>query len=119
MLRYNAEWMSAREAALIRDKFRCVYCHRKYGLHVHHLRPLRMGGTHDLWNLITLCHEHHGSEHANINRHGLSQLPGPPWEPYRYLLTDHDAVMKAAERLDAEGIGGHVLRELEAMRPTD
>lgn len=115
---YNCdEWRRNRKAALERDGYKCVYCWETVRLAVHHIRPLRMGGTHAIYNLITVCRSCHDDEHQQIRMHGLHVIPGPYYEPYRYELTDQDAVLRYADALDAEGlVSGDRLRELEALR---
>ncbi len=50
---YNRDWylLSQRH---IRDN-KCTYCGKTGFLHMHHIKPTRMGGTHDESNLCVLC----------------------------------------------------------------
>jgi 5-methylcytosine-specific restriction endonuclease McrA len=75
-------WQKARMRALVRDDFTCQahqigVCDEPCGedrLHklvVHHIKYRINGGTHDLDNLITVCHKHH----ADIHPHLRFQLP--------------------------------------------
>lgn len=57
---YGAFWGIAREDALKRDGHVCVVCGKTTALVVHHIIPLKLGGTHDIDNLMTLCHSCHG-----------------------------------------------------------
>ena len=56
---YGPTWPQARAAALARDGHRCRICGAREGLHVHHLRPVRLfprvEDAHRLDNLVTLC----------------------------------------------------------------
>lgn len=70
------DWEKARAAALIRDEYQCQAqrfglskepcCAPKRKLVVHHIKWRIHGGTHDLDNLITLCHEHHAVIHPHL-----------------------------------------------------
>lgn len=57
------EWRQLREASLERDHHKCFRCEKTSksgkGLGTHHILPRSMGGSNDLWNLITLCHKCH------------------------------------------------------------
>ena len=49
---------------LARDRYRCQVpgcC--STNIDVHHLHALELGGSHDEWNLITLCEAHHLAVH--------------------------------------------------------
>lgn len=46
-----------RELVLRRDRYRCVFCDRGGRLEVDHIVPWSAGGSDDLDNLRTLCHE--------------------------------------------------------------
>ena len=49
---------------LARDRHRCqVPGCRSANIDVHHLHALALGGSHDEWNLITLCEAHHLAIH--------------------------------------------------------
>lgn len=57
-----------RDAAVERDNHRCRNCGVAEGmrgitLEVHHIVPREVGGTHELRNLITLCHQCHNAVH--------------------------------------------------------
>ena len=60
---YPRNWDQIRRQALIRDQGLCQDClkqgFRMVASEVHHLKPVRFGGTHDLWNLESICVEHH------------------------------------------------------------
>ena len=67
---YPPDWAERRRAVLARDNFECIKCcfprifptaRRK--LHVHHIRPLKRGGTNALSNLVTLCNKCHSITH--------------------------------------------------------
>lgn len=118
---YGSNWPNLRQAALERDEFRCQFCSNSKGntnLVVHHIRPLKQGGKNELWNLITLCSSCHASDHAEINRHGLSTVPGPDWDSYWYELTNQEDVIISIERIESEyrETLNH-LREREKNRP--
>lgn len=47
------------------DDFKCQEC-GKYGNHVHHIVPYRLGGPDEVWNLITYCASCHGKIEKRI-----------------------------------------------------
>ena len=52
-----------------RDKFTCQYCGRAAPdvvLHVDHVHPVAQGGTNDLLNLVTACHDCNGGKGARL-----------------------------------------------------
>ena len=57
-------WKRARKAALERDGYRCtalidnVQC-ASLAVEVHHVRSYATGGSDELTNLASVCHEHH------------------------------------------------------------
>lgn len=56
-----------RQSILERDNNVCQDCNKKFKrLEVHHIIPLRKGGTNDLDNLITLCRKCHMLRDYNI-----------------------------------------------------
>lgn len=53
-----------RRKVLARDGHRCrVPGCRSTNIDAHHMRPFALGGTHDEWNLLTLCEGHHRAVH--------------------------------------------------------
>ena len=54
---YDRQWMAIRRAVLAEEP-RCRGCGAKATM-VDHIRPLRLGGTHDRWNLQALCRSCH------------------------------------------------------------
>ena len=54
-----------RTEALARDNHACRNCHSHVDVEVHHLKHRSQGGTHDLYNLLTLCHACHTAVHSN------------------------------------------------------
>lgn len=110
---YGTNWIGDRKAALRRDGHKCVYCGSRHRLQVHHIRPLTRGGTNDVNNLVTLCHDCHVGQHADIRAHGLATIPSPDFEASRYELTNETDVLRYADYLDSIGIDGDYLRGLE------
>lgn len=64
-------WTTARPAALERDGYRCKgqvtdrCTDMTEAAVVHHIQPRSLTGTHDLYNLISLCNPCHDWVHAN------------------------------------------------------
>lgn len=114
---YGVFWRAIRNSVVRRDSGRCQDCGATKGLVVHHRRPLRMGGDHRDYNLVTLCRSCHGAEHAQINQWGLAFIPGEESEKYRYYLTDKDAVLRFAEHIESNGLDASYMREVEKNRP--
>lgn len=50
-----------REQALARDGHVCVWCRSSQWLEIDHIVRYADGGTHDLTNLRTLCHDCHAT----------------------------------------------------------
>ena len=82
------KWSWMRRLALFRDHYRCCICgdynrEAKGNVEVHHIIPLKVGGTNHLTNLITLCLKHHQetfkNEHAGLKitdlliKHGIQK----------------------------------------------
>jgi len=66
----GGQWRQKREKALERDNWQCKFCaitdeeHTNQGeddrgLDVHHIVPRQDGGTHEVWNLISVCRSCH------------------------------------------------------------
>jgi 5-methylcytosine-specific restriction protein A len=53
-------WAAVRAQVRARDGGRCVNCGACEHLEVHHVVPLRAGGTDEPGNLVTLCRACHG-----------------------------------------------------------
>ena len=96
---YDPVWKALRVIVIKRDGHKCVFCNRKVSLRVHHFRPLKKGGVHDLFNLITLCAACHSLDHQFIKEWGCCTIPGPDWEPYREILTIPEDVDRYREYL--------------------
>lgn len=81
-------WTKARMRALVRDNFQCQAhklglgeCseNRLNRLAVHHIKMRINGGTHDLDNLLTVCHFHHAEIHPHLKfqlREEVRELEG-------------------------------------------
>ena len=65
---YPENWNRLRFAIFKRYGYRCQACgkYAKGDLHLHHIIPVRMGGTHTFDNLIPLCSECHYAVHAKL-----------------------------------------------------
>ncbi len=66
-------WAILRACILERDGYKCRECDRpaRYGetwVEVHHRRPIRAGGNHRPWNLISLCKQCHDHIHEGTRR---------------------------------------------------
>ncbi len=82
-------WAMVRRLTLERDEFRCRVCNSQgkvrwrgwrlepVGLEVHHIIPLKDGGTHHPWNLITLCE---GCHRATFRRDYKGVPVGRRWQ---------------------------------------
>ena len=81
-------------------------CDRRTGLQVHHLWPSSWGGSDALWNLATVCTQHH----TKLAPHGTLLLLGNPHDPAGLSLMARDDLpalaVLAAERARAGPSGG-------------
>jgi ssDNA-binding Zn-finger/Zn-ribbon topoisomerase 1 len=61
---YPPFWKYLRSVVIGRDSNRCQVtgCPSRLELHVHHMRPVSVGGTHSPENLVSLCDFHHALE---------------------------------------------------------
>lgn len=57
----KGDYQSNREKALNRDGYTCRVCGATENLHVHHVVPLRSGGSNYVYNLSTVCGSCHNS----------------------------------------------------------
>lgn len=85
---YPPDMEYRRELAKERDNYSCTKCRYPEGfkrrsrqLHVHHKIPVSRGGTHELENLITLCHICHREVDASHSR--VRRTPAPRRRRYR------------------------------------
>lgn len=60
---YPPDWEQRKTKVKDRDGNRCQKCETTECLQVHHKEPVRGGGTHHLFNLITLCRSCHYKHH--------------------------------------------------------
>lgn len=68
----SVAWYTLRTIVLMRDNYRCVECgtHARrrsdiYGtFDVHHIIPIKNGGSNHLSNLRTVCHACHKKHHS-------------------------------------------------------
>jgi 5-methylcytosine-specific restriction endonuclease McrA len=61
---YPPDWSTRRASALAAGGGTCSRCGDRGPVDVHHLRPVREGGTHRLENLVLLCRECHRDVHG-------------------------------------------------------
>jgi HNH endonuclease len=67
------------EIVKARDGFKCMRCHIRESLTVHHIKPRDAGGTNQPRNLITLCCKcHDWAEEAPRSWAELTTAPEPP-----------------------------------------
>lgn len=83
MGRYPNDWDSRKRSVKRRDNYKCGNCSRQGGtagdanLHVHHIVPIKDGGSHDISNLQTLCQQcHNAIHHDNKNAATASGTSG-------------------------------------------
>lgn len=68
-----ADWPKRRREVLRRDDFMCRNCERHedmrgVSLEVHHIVPRSRGGSHENYNLVTMCRHCHDRHHnGNVN----------------------------------------------------
>ena len=69
-VRYTGRrWQIVRAYVLDRDGHRCCRCRKSYRtMDVHHRQPLSRLGSHQTWNLETLCRSCHERRHPHMRR---------------------------------------------------
>ena len=66
-IKYTTQFYRIRYGILNKDNFTCQHCGKRgIILDVHHIIPLRLGGSDDISNLITLCRPCHGIEESKL-----------------------------------------------------
>lgn len=68
------KWSEARRMALGRDRI-CMRCGSAERRTVHHVWPRRLGGGHELYNLITLCEPCHQQICTGCSREWAARIP--------------------------------------------
>jgi len=70
---YPDNWNKIRWAIFNKCGYRCQRCGRysRGNLHLHHIRPIGRGGTHDTGNLVPLCSQCHYEVHRDNDRRWL------------------------------------------------
>lgn len=65
---YPEDWVNRRKFVAQREKYHCQSCKRvgELGFHVHHILPLKNGGTNALDNLAYLCQYCHENQHDHM-----------------------------------------------------
>ena len=77
-----SDWSKRRREVLRRDDYMCRHCERHedmrgVSLEVHHIVPRSRGGSHENWNLVTMCrHCHDRAHNGNVKA---------PDEPLGYI----------------------------------
>lgn len=97
--------------ALERDGNRCTWdgCNATERLHVHHIKPRRQGGGHEVENLRTLCASHHAKEHMRMFDEGAAgHLAASMSEWTRDTIAALDTVSDAARDLFNEISSAHI-----------
>ena len=66
-IKYTTEFYRVKYGVLYRDNFTCQHCSKTgVKLDVHHIIPLRLNGSDNASNLITLCRPCHGKEESKL-----------------------------------------------------
>lgn len=80
---YPAYWDDLRRRVLEQHLNKCVNCVRPHnGLQVHHIVPVRQGGSHQQSNLVPLCPDCHAAAH------GKAMAPRIRWYTNGELTND-------------------------------
>ena len=56
---YDRQWRNLRAAVITHAPPMCAVCSVTFPLELHHVVPLRLGGAHDVDNVVWLCPKHH------------------------------------------------------------
>jgi 5-methylcytosine-specific restriction endonuclease McrA len=74
-LKYSSPlWQEIARQVKIRDGWHCTKCHSSKMLDVHHIVPIKNGGSNMLYNLKTLCRRCH-----RLRTFGGKKRQGNPW----------------------------------------
>lgn len=75
---YPYNWNNIRIFRFRKEGYMCRRCGRysKYNLHLHHIRPVTLGGDHSELNTAPLCSECHRYVHSRFYRGPLIDLRG-------------------------------------------
>ncbi len=98
---YPPFWGYLREVVLKKDSGRCQVtgCPSRLELHIHHIRPVSVGGEHTPGNLVSLCDFHHALEPDK----GHERIWGDIKTRYFTLVCKH-------ERSNRATFGHHIVR---------
>lgn len=69
-LTYPPDWEVRRKQVVEKDGNHCSECGNRRHLHLHHLKPLSMGGSNKISNLKLLCESCHSKSHGGRNFSG-------------------------------------------------
>jgi len=67
-------WNTFKFECFKRDDYTCQECGSKNKLECHHIKPIALGGTNELSNLITLCHDCHSKAHPTELRKSAKRI---------------------------------------------
>ena len=92
---YPPFWKYLRSVVIARDNNRCQVsgCPSRLELHVHHMKPVSMGGRHAPDNLISLCDFHHALEPEQGHERIWSNIK----TRYFTLVRDHERANRTNE----------------------
>ena len=76
-----SNWQQIIERVRNRDNERCRNCGSESDLEVHHVVPVRRGGSHSISNLITLCHDCHVAADKPARDRTPKKLSDPKEDP--------------------------------------
>jgi hypothetical protein len=103
--KHNSIPPAVKRKVLARDRHQCqVNGCRSTNIDVHHLRARALGGTHDEWNLITLCEAHH----VAIHRGTLVSTGRAPDVTFTFVaanrFTTESRVVETKRELERRGV---------------
>lgn len=98
---------------------KCAYCESMDGLEWHHIWPLSLGGPDEPYNMIRVCHDHHGILHNMAARGNISELTKAGLQKTRESGTVLGAPLKVHPDKLYELVemrrGGHTYEEIGAL----
>ena len=62
------EWTMLKEYCLEKYDYKCAECGYKDELECHHIKPISIGGSNDIENLVILCPKCHLKKHEEIRK---------------------------------------------------
>lgn len=77
-------WRQLRQEVFTRDDHQCSFCLKTINLRCHHIIPRKYEGSHDMWNLCTICNHCHSSVDKVIE---IGAVNNPSFDIWSFTLS--------------------------------